>query len=146
MNNLQKLTDLLCEVKEIKEDISQKAYVVSITSNEDNRYNNQMFSYIFWKCNSKDEAIWKAIWETRKQKENANNKILIELAFEYEKDIEYHHLMMYCTKNIIPINISAYWEVSIIQNFICKFNNTLPLHKQSEEVLWALVEYISNLK
>ena len=42
-------------------------------------------------------------------------------------------------------------DISILQykdyteRFI-NFDNTLPLHKQSEEVLWALVEYLSKVK
>lgn len=149
MSYLQKLTDLICQEKDIEKDLSEKEYYVSIVSKNNNRINNQVFIYEFWRCNSKQEAIWLSIDETRKQKENKDNQILIEVWFFKNKKIQLHHLMWYYSKKWWPFAISSEWKMMWNKQkdwsyYEIQLDNTKPLHQQSEEVLKNIFEALSS--
>lgn len=131
MTYLEKLTDLVCQEKNIEKDLNQKEYYVSITSKNNDRLNNQIFAYDFWMCNSEQEAIWLSIEKIRKQKENKYNQILIELCYIKDKEIEYHHVSWYGDIKKIDINV----------DFI---DSTKPLSQQSEEVLKNIFEALAS--
>ena len=148
MTNLQKLTKLLCEVQEIKEDIMELRFGTKY--------------YLEWK------TIWFYTWyyesrllswtderytiyEFQYHKKNRALKPLSEIKIIWNP-LEERHLRMYCQKkkqsacsssyNFLHI-FNRYWEW---QTKNIKIDETKSFDKQSEEVLWALVEYISNLK
>ena len=144
MTNLQKLTDLLCEVKEIKEDIMELRFGTEIKYWDTENVKH----FYIWKS----DFWWELLWLKTSVEWYTDCTAELEEWEEFEiiwNPIEYHHLMMYCEEDynlkITPLYISIAKYKDYTERFI-DFNNTLPLHKQSEEVLWALVEYLSNIK
>ena len=189
MTNLQKLTALVCEKKEIKEDIMELRFgtivwwYISDIWYDPNGWN---WSWYWWDtyyrkmiyvsedyCIPLDKELFFRFevpdWEDEnwyekykeveveawyyKWIEDEDWNYCLELQDDDIKEIiwnpiEYHHLMMYCNYNNSTNNmfIECNWNVWFWACIITKFNTTLPLHKQSEEVLWALLEYLSNIK
>lgn len=129
MTNLQKLTALLCEVEEIKEDIKKVKEWCRI------KYKKYWFKKLWIITAIKNDYIFTNMWDM------INNYYKIIWSY-----ISYEYLLLYWKYNNVNIFISYLWWVWDDNNYICNLDLTLPLHKQSEEVLWALVEYLSNIK
>lgn len=145
MTNLQKLTELLCEVKEIKEDIMEVKYFWSFLLETKDWLCNRVFINYKWYKNE-DEFIWMCIWELDKQFQNYT-LIYKQIWFE-NKSIEERHIRMYSYNKNLWITIYDDWFVYKWwdEKYITRLDNTKDFDKQSEEVLWALVEYLSNIK
>lgn len=66
-------------------------------------------------------------------------------------DIQDHHLRMYCEDRDWYVQIYQ-WKTSIMNNTAtdiyleCESNNIKPLHEQSEETLWEIVEFLETNK
>lgn len=130
----------------VRKDLEELFYFVSITSFwENNRVNSKIFTFNYWQCKTEDEAIWKSIKKIREDNVNMNNKIWIELYSCYIKELDYHHIMMYCEHKWIDFNISVHWWNSLMiwwdKDLPPFLDHTKPLHEQKNEVYKALLDY-----
>ncbi len=154
--NLQKLTNLLCEVEEIRKDLEKKAYIswLCFEKNKGLKVNIWLNIEIidFWGCSSKEEAMWKHFKRLQKTEIYKEHSLFIDCQLEIDKELEYYHLMMYLKKKDIN-----YVEIKWLLLDWTKFKtfNKMPiicrlkpkqLYQQSEETLWKIFNYLIDIK
>lgn len=147
MNNYEKLVNKLKEVEEIKKDLEELSFIVSITSIWLWwRINSQYNEFLYWECNTKEEAIWKMISLIRKQPENKNNSILIELCSSTVKPLEERHLRMYCENKNIDMYTMTNWDIVINHSYVLTdLDDTKPFHQQDDKVYLEILNYLNNI-
>lgn len=146
MTILKKLTEKLCEVESIREDIMELRFGCKV----------RCFVIDFWY--SKDEFI-KTYWtfDERQIKpaycKNTNNNWVTDFEDGVYYDnretiwnpIQLHHLLWYCGSNSKRIVVRWDWVISDVDNWIdiCKYDVTKDLSNQSEEVLEKIYNFIT---
>ena len=143
--NKQKLTELLCTVPEIKEDImelrlwtqinipfweqSHQYTILDYPFDESERWEQTFY------CRS--NAIW--AWSCKRLDITEINEIIWN-------PLDYHHLMMYCVKKDILFEISD-WLSNYhlwLNGHQIPYNYKIPFSEQSEEFYWEILDYLNN--
>lgn len=155
MTYLEKLTDLVCQEKDIEKDLKELRFWCKIKSWK----NIHIITNIewWWKTNA-------PFLDTRyvrctpylnfqfdiKQKEKI--KLLsddwkwVEIIWN---PLELHHLMLYCSKKWWPFTIGSQWRMMWNKQkdwsyYEIQLDNKKPLHQQSEEVLKNIFEALAS--
>lgn len=134
MNYLEKLTDLVCQEKNIEKDLKELRFWCKL------RYGSYIVDFLYH-FNWEDFIHWKYWFEDWVL---AMNRKIDEIIWN---PLEFHHLMMYCENKKIKFDIKQFcWESEIFINTdrIVKLDVKKPLHQQSEEVLKNIFEALIN--
>ena len=116
MTNLEKLTKLLCENKEVEKDIMELRFWCYL------KHPDGVIYRITWKRKlfTSDEIIWNPIQD--------------------------HHLRMYCLSLKLGFNLFEDWKVWLYspEGKYSLYFEPKPLHEQCEEVLGKIYDFLIN--
>lgn len=143
MTYLEKLTDLVCQEKDIEKQIKELKFGTEIKVDG-----------IKWKVLSVSEnwkikfidGKWYIAWDDDNKTDEYNPKIEI-----IWNPLELHHLIWFCENKKIKFSLQTQFLWNLKQtmlffnrNWCCKYDNKKPLHQQSEEVLKNIFEALAS--
>lgn len=134
MKNVDKLRDILCTVDEIKEDIMELRFGTIIK--------NTVPAIKRYVCEWDYE--WYTIYIEAVDRNYQSTTIETEEWEEMEiiwNGIEERHLRMYCDSKWIEWK----WFIMEVQTIFDILDNTKSLQNQSEETLWQIIDYLTNI-
>ena len=155
MNYKQKLTDLLCTVPEIKEDIVKKEFTISVKRKNKWNWATDYYNNLrILECKTKEEALWICISGIKNTKEYKDYHFNFEVILENEKDLEERMLRMYCKNK--QYNFDGEWFIEYDTQWFDDWkyfgsyeyirlewlDNTKPFSQQEDSVYQKIYEFL----